>query len=177
LGQPPDELFDVVDASDRVIGRATRREVHARRWRHRAVHVLLFNLSGQLFVQKRSTTKDTFPSHYDSSASGHLEAGENYDACAIREVQEELGLEIPRRHLRRLFKIDACAQTGWEFVWVYSLHGDYRPHPNPDEIETGAFLDRDQAESLTLVAPTFRRILREIRARGLFPLPSPRSFG
>jgi isopentenyl-diphosphate delta-isomerase type 1 len=177
LEQSPGELFDVVDASDRVLRRAPRVEVHARRLRHRAIHVLLFDLRGWLFVQKRSATKDTFPSHYDSSASGHLSAGENYDACAIREVKEELGLEIPRRHLRRLFKLDACAQTGWEFVWVYSVHGDYCPHPNPDEIEAGTFLDRDQTEALNPIAPSFRRILCEIRARGLFPLPRHRFIG
>jgi isopentenyl-diphosphate delta-isomerase len=171
-----DEFFDVVDAADRVIGCATRREVHAQRLRHRAVHVLVFNLTGQLYVQKRSGTKDTFPGHYDSSASGHLNASEDYDACAVRELQEELGLEIFHRHFRRLFKIDACAQTGWEFVWVYSVHGDYRPCPNPDEIESGAYLDRDQAEVLTPVAPAFRRILNELRARGLFPLPRERLF-
>ena len=171
-----DEIFDVVDAADRVIGCATRRQVHARRLRHRSVHVLLFNSTGQLYVQKRSTTKDTFPGHYDSSASGHLNTGEDYDNCAVREVHEELDLEIPRRHLRRLFKLDACAQTGWEFVWVYSVHGDYRPNPNHDEVESGIFLDRDQAEALEPVAPAFRRILAELRARGLFPLPTARLF-
>ena len=49
--QNPNELFDVVDAGDRVIGRATRRQVHARQLRHRAVHVLVFDMMGRLFVQ------------------------------------------------------------------------------------------------------------------------------
>jgi len=170
LAQRPDELFDVVDAADRVITQATRRYVHARRLRHRAVHVLIFNPVGQLFVQKRSATKDTFPGHYDSSASGHLNSGEDYDTCAVREIQEELNLVIPLRHLHRLFKIPACEQTGWEFVWTYYVHGDYRPQINRDEIESGEFLTRDQVEALTTVAPAFRRIICEFRARGLFPL-------
>jgi len=164
-----DELFDVVDAADRVIGRATRRQVHARRLRHRAVHIFVFDPRGRLFVQKRAATKDTFPGCYDSSASGHLEAGEDYDACAERELKEELGLAIPRRHLRRLFKIAAGEQTGWEFVWTYSVHGDYRPQINHDELESGEFLTRDQVEALVPVAPAFRRIVHEFRARGLFP--------
>jgi len=168
--QNPNEIFDVVDSSDRVIGRATRRQVHALRLRHRAVHILVFDYTGKLFVQKRAATKDTFPGCYDSSASGHLNAGEAYDACATRELREELGLDIPRRHLRRLFKIPACSETGWEFVWAYSAHGDYRPRINPDEIESGAFHFRDQVEALAPVAPGFRRIVRELRARGLFAL-------
>jgi len=164
------ELFDVVDAHDRVTGCAPRWLVHARGFRHRAIHVLVFDLTGRLYVQKRSATKDTFPGHYDSSTSGHLDAGEDYDACAVRELQEELGFTLPRRHLRRHFKIPASRETGWEFVWVYSVHGDYRPQPNPDEIESGAFLTRDEVETLPDCAPAFRRIVRELRTRGLFPL-------
>ena len=169
--QNPNELFDVVDADDRVIGRATRWQVHARGLRHRAVHILIFDPTGCLFVQKRSATKDTFPGCYDSSASGHLKSGEDYGTCAVREVHEELGLETTRRHLRRHFKIAACAQTGWEFVWVYSLHGDYRPRPDPDEIERGAFLSRAEVGALPAAqcAPAFIWILQEFRARGLFP--------
>jgi isopentenyldiphosphate isomerase len=177
-GGNPNELFDVVDDGDRVIGRAPRRQVHARGLRHRAVHVLVFDLTGRLYVQKRCSTKDTFPGCYDSSASGHLNSGEDYDKCALRELREELALVIPRRHLRRHFKIPACQQTGWEFVWVYSVHGDYRPVPNPDEIESGGFLSRDEAEALPAAqcAPGFRRILAECRARGLFPVAHARVF-
>ena len=170
--QDPNEILAIVDARDRVIDRAPRRHVHARRLRHRAVHILIFDTAGRLFVQKRAATKDTFPRSYDSSASGHLDSGEDYDACAVRELREELGLEIPRRHLRRHFKLTASRETGWEFVWVYSLHGDYRPKINPDEIESGEFLARDRVEVLANCAPAFRRIVREFRARGLFPLQS-----
>ncbi len=170
--QDPDELFDIVDAHDCVTGHATRRQVHTRRLRHRAVHVLLFDPAGRLFVQKRAATKDTFPGHRDSSASGHLNSGEDYDACAVRELCEELGLEIARRHLHRHFKLPASQETGWEFVCVYSIHGDYRPKINLDEIESGEFLTRDRVEVLANCAPAFHRIVREFRARGLFPLQS-----
>src|SRR5947209_3224114 len=124
---PHQEIFDVVDGDDCVIGHAPRSEVHARGLRHRAVHVLVFNESGELFVQKRVESKDTFPGCYDSSASGHLKSGEEYDACAVRELHEELGLGVRISDLERRFKITACAETGWEFVWVYTLRADYRP--------------------------------------------------
>ncbi len=130
-------MFDVVDDHDRVIGRAPRAEVHARRLRHRAVHILLFNPRGELYLQKRAALKDSFPGCYDSSASGHLESGEEYDACALRELREELNLT--GAPLERLFKIEACAETGQEFVWVYRAAGDYQPVPNPVEIESGRF--------------------------------------
>ena len=57
----PEEIFDVVNERDEVVGREVRREVHRLGLKHRAVHVLVFNARGELFLQKRSMTKDTFP--------------------------------------------------------------------------------------------------------------------
>ena len=108
-----EEFFDVVNERDEVIGRAPRREVHARDLLHRAIHVLVFNARGEVFLQKRSLTKDTAPGLWDSSTSGHVDAGEDYDTCAVRELREEIGLVVtacPERVLR----IAACAETGWE---------------------------------------------------------------
>ena len=55
------ELLDVVDAEDRVIGVKTRGEIHAQGLMHRAVHILVFNSKGELFLQKRSMSKDENP--------------------------------------------------------------------------------------------------------------------
>jgi isopentenyldiphosphate isomerase len=139
-----EEIFDVVNENDEVIGQNTRREVHARGLWHRAVHVLVFNTRGEIFLQKRSLKKDIAAGKWDSSASGHLDTGEAYDACAVREVREEIGLDIQARiatgasqPLQRLFKIDACQATGWEFCWVYRCESEGPFVLHPDEIETG----------------------------------------
>src|SRR5712671_919050 len=99
-----EEIFDVVNQHDEVIGRETRREVHRQGLMHRAVHVLVFNRAGQVFLQKRSLRKDRQPGLWDSSASGHLDSGEDYDACAVRELREELGLRLAEP-LRRWCKL------------------------------------------------------------------------
>src|SRR4026207_1674874 len=99
------EYFDVVNERDEVIDRRSRPDVHRLGLRHRAVHVLVFNKRGELFLQKRSMRKDCFPGTWDSSASGHLDSGESYDACAVRELKEELGVS-PAIAPERLFKID-----------------------------------------------------------------------
>ncbi len=131
-----DEIFDVVNERDEVIGRELRREVHRRGLRHRAVHVLIFNRAGAVFLQKRSMSKDTHPGVWDSSSSGHLDCGEDYDACAIRELREEIGLHLTECP-KRVFKIDASEETGQEFVWVYrgEAEGPFTLHP--EEIERG----------------------------------------
>ena len=80
-------------AEDRVIRQERRSVVHAQGLLHRAVHIFVFNSRGQLLVQRRSASKDEFPLTYTSSASGHVGAGETYDACAPRELTEEIGLD------------------------------------------------------------------------------------
>ena len=174
MPQSPEEIFDVVDSTDQVIGKAPRSQVHSIHLLHRAVHVLLFDSSGALVVQKRSATKDTYPGCYDSSASGHLNAGEDYDAAAARETQEELGVLLPVGALQKQFKIEACADTGWEFVWVYIGPATSIMVPNPDEVESVTALSRTQIESLLATQPescarSFRRVLNEIFKRGSFP--------
>lgn len=131
-----EEIFDIVNDRDEVIGQMPRRMVHRDGHKHRAVHVLVFGSDGRAFLQKRSMTKDTSPGKWDSSASGHVDAGEDYDACAIRELREEIGLEIARAP-ERLFKISACEETGQEFVWVYRLDSDGPFVLHPGEIERG----------------------------------------
>lgn len=140
-----EESFDVVNERDEVIGQRTRSEVHCLGLRHRAVHVLVFNERGELFLQKRSMKKDCFPGAWDSSASGHLGVGESYDDGATRELKEELGLELSGAPVR-LFKIDACPQTGQEFVWIYRCQCEGPFALDPEEIERGEWVN---AERLT----------------------------
>ncbi len=132
----PEEIFDVVNERDEVIGRERRSEVHRLGLKHRAVHVLVFNVRGEIFLQKRSMRKDTFPGAWDSSSSGHLDSGEDYDACAVRELREELGWQADKPP-RRLFQINACAETGQEFVWVYRGEAEGPFTLQPEEIESG----------------------------------------
>lgn len=134
----PDEWFDIVDGEDRVIGRARRGEVHAKGFLHRAVHILMQRANGDVFLQKRSMGKDSFPGRWDSSASGHLDSGEEYAAAASREVREELGCEPGS--LRLIGGLTASERTGQEFVWIY--HGQHEgPFSlHPEEIDEGRWV-------------------------------------
>lgn len=166
-----EEIFDVVNDRDEVVGQRPRREVHRLGLKHRAVHVLVFNARGELFLQKRSMKKDNHPGAWDSSASGHLAAGESYDACAVRELHEEIGLALDRPP-ERLFKIDACAETGQEFVWVYRCEAEGPFVLHPDEIERGGWftvgritrwLREQPGDFAGAVAVIWRRLKRQPR--------------
>jgi isopentenyldiphosphate isomerase len=133
-----EEVFDFVNERDEVVGQQTRREVHRLGLLHRAVHVLVFNAVGQVFLQKRSMNKDRQPGVWDSSASGHVDCGEDYDACAVRELHEEIGLQLERAP-ERLFKLAACAETDQEHVWVYRCKAEGPFRLDPDEIERGGW--------------------------------------
>ena len=116
------EIFDVVDEADQVTGRATRAEVHATGLMHRAVHVFVFNKRGDILLQQRSMLKDAHPGVWDSSVSGHLDAGEDYGPAAIRELGEEMG--IADSEVEEIGRIKACANTGWEHVRLYRTRYD-----------------------------------------------------
>ena len=83
-------------------------------------------------------TKDREPGKWDSSSSGHVDSGEDYDACAVRELREEIGLTVAQAP-ERLFKIAACLETDAEFVWVYRCQAEGPFQLHPDEIECGGW--------------------------------------
>lgn len=135
--QNPDELFDVVDEEDNVIGQATRAVVHARGLFHRAVHIFLFNQRGELLIQQRSAAKDEFPLCWTSSASGHVDAGEEYLPAAQRELEEELGLREP---LQFVLKLPPSERTANEQTVLFRADTTQEPRCNREEIAVVRFL-------------------------------------
>lgn len=160
--QRDDEVFDVVDKHDVVTGQATRAEVHRRKLWHRAVHALVFNARGQVFLQKRSMAKDMAPGCWDSSCSGHVDTGEGYDEAVVRELGEEIGVFLTEPPERIIYE-PSRAETGWEFVWVYRLahEGPFELHPA--EIDEGKWYDVTELNALIAAnpgsfAPAFRHL-------------------
>ncbi|MGB0743495.1 MAG: NUDIX hydrolase [Opitutales bacterium] len=139
---PTVELFDVVDFEDHVIRPEERSVVHREGLLHRAVHVFVFNQAGQLYLQRRSMLKDSAPGKWVSSCSGHVDAGEDYDAAARRELGEEIGLYRPE-NFQRVFKEPACEATGHEFVWVYRCNSEGPFTLDPVEVSEGQWIDLD----------------------------------
>jgi isopentenyldiphosphate isomerase len=174
MSSTTDEWFDVVNARDDVVGRETRRVVHATGLWHRAVHVLVFDGAGRVFLQKRSMKKDLSPGLWDSSCSGHLDAGEDYDTAAVRELGEEIGVHgakvgVAEGDVSRWFRVEACVETGWEFCWIYRLRHEGPFVLHPDEIDAGEWLAPEEVSRRMAARPddycsSFTLIWRRIAA-------------
>lgn len=140
-----DELLDVVDENDKVIACNTRGEIHARGLMHRAVHILVFNSRAELFLQKRSMSKDENPGLWDSSAAGHVDSGEDYLECARREIAEELGIVL-QTPLQFLFKQPASADNGFEHSAIYRHELDGPLQLQAEEIDAGLWISQQQMD-------------------------------
>ncbi|MEU9556648.1 NUDIX hydrolase [Streptomyces fumanus] len=133
-----DEILDVVDEHDRVVGQAPRGEVYARGLRHRCVFVQVRDGRGRIFVHRRTAGKLVFPSLYDMFVGGVVGAGESYDDAALREAEEELGVSGLGRP-RFLFKFlydGGGGRTWWSAVYEARWEGAVRP-----QVEEVAWFD------------------------------------
>jgi len=88
-----DELLDIVNDEDIVIGQEMRSTAHQLGLQHRGVHVFLFTQDGKMLVQKRSADRAASPSALDCSVSEHVKAGESYLDAAVRGLKEEMGAD------------------------------------------------------------------------------------
>ena len=137
-GGSDEELLDLVDADNTVIGTVARSRVHGEpALRHRAVHVLVYDDRDRLLLQKRSSAKQIQPGKWDTSVGGHLAAGESYLAAAVREAAEELGLAIDAAALAPVHEFVWRSAVETEHVASYRIEngGPFRPHPEEvDEV-------------------------------------------
>lgn len=140
-----DELLDIVDENDQVIGQARRREVYARRLRHRCVFLLARDADGRIFVHRRAPHKLVFASLYDMFVGGVVGAGESYDQAALREAEEELGVRgLPDPVPQFKFLFETPEHTWW--CNIYEVRCPTTVAPQPEEIDWYAFLTEAELE-------------------------------
>lgn len=146
---PRDEPVDLVDEAGRVLGRAPRREVRAKNLLHPGVGILCWNRTDELYVHRRTETKDVFPGLYDMFVGGVVACGESYESAAAREVEEELG--IAGAALEPLFVHVYRGPHNWSRVAVFELEWNGPIRHQASEVAWGAWmrveeLDRRIAE-------------------------------
>jgi 8-oxo-dGTP pyrophosphatase MutT (NUDIX family) len=128
-----------------VIGTAPRAEVRRQKLLHRGIAVLCYNSSGEIYVHRRTATKDVFPSMYDMFISGMVSEGESYRDCAVRELAEEVGVAGPEPEL--LFKHLYLKRDNPSWVALFRVVWDGPIEPQAAEIESGSFLSPAELDS------------------------------
>jgi len=136
------ELFDIVDENDHVIGQATRGEVHKNKnLIHRSIGIIVFNKKSEIFLQQRSSTKDTDPLKWTISASGHVLSGDSYEDTAKRELVEELGVNL-RIEMVVKYLCYAPQETEMQKLFRAASNGPFDLHS--EEIKQGKFFAQDE---------------------------------
>jgi isopentenyldiphosphate isomerase len=100
-----DEILDIVDEDDNVVGSDTRENIWKRGLEHnvRAVNIFIFKPDGKLLVPKRSMKKRIYPGCYDFSCGEQVLSGEPYENAAARGLSEEIGIrDIALENLGKL---------------------------------------------------------------------------
>ncbi|MFF9124681.1 NUDIX hydrolase [Streptomyces sp. NPDC014889] len=141
-----DEILDIVDEHDRVVGQGPRGQVYAEGLRHRCVFVQARDAEGRLFVHRRTSTKLVFPSLHDMFVGGVVGAGEAYDDAALREAEEELGVTGLTRpeYLFKFLYDDGAGRSWWSAV--YQVRCELPVRPQAEEVAWYDFLPEDEVE-------------------------------
>ena len=145
------EYFEVFNADGTPANRTEERGiVHARGLWHRTVHVWIYRCPHTLLFQKRGKNKDSHPGLWDVSAAGHMEAGEDPEQAAVREVKEELGFDINKELLeyrettsRTMMSNDgAFIDNEISFVYLYEFtEQQSKLSPDPEELDEIRFME------------------------------------
>ncbi len=128
-----DELLDVVDVHDQVIGQQPRSEVYRRGLLCRVVNMFLENTQGQLWIPRWTAHKRPFSLCLDMSMGGHVETGESYEAVLKRELIEELRLEVEKTNCELLGYLTPHETGVSASMKVYRIRTDEAPPYNKDD--------------------------------------------
>ncbi len=97
-------ILNIVNENDNIIGEATRKEIHEKGSLHREIHVWFITPKGEIIFQHRAKDKDTFPDFLDATVGGHVEIGDDYEKTALKEMEEETGVNGDVKDLHLIIK-------------------------------------------------------------------------
>lgn len=154
-----EEWFPLVDEAGNIVGWATRRECHDGSKRlHPVVHLHIYNKDGDLFLQKRSLTKDIQPGKWDTAVGGHVDYGESIEEALRREAREELGIEGFEAELMARYVFESAIEK--ELVHTYRTIYEGPFTPDKEELDDARFWCIDEIESQLgkgIFTPNFER--------------------
>jgi isopentenyldiphosphate isomerase/intracellular septation protein A len=155
--RPPEEWFPLVDEGGNTIGKISRKMAHSKPGNlHPVVHLHVVNRRGEIYLQKRPSTKDVQPGKWDTSVGGHVELSESIEQALSRESKEELGLENFTPYPLANYRWDSAVES--ELVFSFIAVIDPPIHFNQEEIADGRFWKLQDIEHLVgkeILTPNF----------------------
>ena len=147
-----DELLDIVDQNDNVIGQKLRSEVYANKLSSfRVVNAFLINKQGKLWIPRRTKDKRIFPLYLDASMGGHVMAGESYEQALARELMEELRIDILTEPYEYVGSLNPRKHSTSAYMKVYLIRTDETPNYNTsDFIESFWFSPKELLNRIDL---------------------------
>ena len=154
------EYIDIFDENNNPTGEVKEKvQAHEDGNFHRTAHVWIMNDKKELLLQKRSATKKSHPNFWDISGAGHIRAGETVIEGAIRELKEELGVEV-KEDLQYIATIKSTKNPkNMEFQYVYLLNCN-------KEIKEYIFEDKEVSEVKYVFYKDLEKMVEE-KAEGL----------
>lgn len=160
-----EEMVPIVNEKGEVIAEAARSYVHGgARLLHPVVHLHIINRFDELYLQKRSMTKDLLPGYWDTAVGGHVGYGEYIREALFREAQEELGLFDFNPYPVVSYVFESKYER--ELVNVFAAVGSYELHPDGEEVEEGRWWtmkEIDECLGKSVFTPNFEGEFRKIR--------------
>lgn len=106
-----DEQIDIVNKEGKATGQSALKSIiHNKGHYHNTAHIWFYTTEGEILLQQRAASKVIYPLLWDVSVAGHIDAGETVKSGAIREIKEEIGLKIKKKHLEKI-GIFECFQS------------------------------------------------------------------
>ncbi len=129
-----DELLDIVNDQDQIVGQMLRSDVYAQNtYYFRVVNEFIINSQGQLWIPRRNKNKKLFPSCLDASMSGHVMAGETYQQAFERELYEELNLKASDYNYIMAAQLNPIKHNTSAFMNVYLIPCENIPNYNQQD--------------------------------------------
>lgn len=129
------ELWDILDENGRLTGRTAERGKPMKDDEyHLVVHVWIKNDKGEYLITKRTSNK-TYPNMWETTG-GSAVTGDNSLQAALREVKEEIGIDLNPSNGRCLFRLKRQHETcDFVDVWLFNENIDLNKIVyQPDEV-------------------------------------------